>query len=115
MSKQKQRLRQALERSKRGLGLPIHIEIPLILINIEYQELVLDKPFIRVYYIKFPIRIRGFPHEIRGLPSGIGFDECRLPSRICELLSISIGWRRLDVKLFRAASMRDEIWMLHSP
>ena len=29
-----------------------------------YEELVLNTPFIRVYYIEFPIRIRGFPNEI---------------------------------------------------
>ena len=26
---------------------------------------MLNKPFVRVYYIEFPIIIRGFPHEIR--------------------------------------------------
>ena len=43
--------------SKHGLGLPNHIKILLILINIDYQELVLNKPFIKVYYIEFPIII----------------------------------------------------------
>ena len=37
----------------------------LILIDIGYQELVLNKPFITINYIEFPIRIRGFPNGIR--------------------------------------------------
>ena len=33
----------SLQRSKHELGLPIHIKALLILLNIEYQELVLNK------------------------------------------------------------------------
>ena len=50
----------SLKRSKHGLRLPIQIKKPLILIDIDYQELVLNKLFIRVYYIEFPIEYAVF-------------------------------------------------------
>ena len=49
----------SLKRSKWCLGLPIHIKI-LLIITLEYWEFVLNKPFIKVYYIELPIRIRVF-------------------------------------------------------
>ena len=35
--------------------------------------------FIRVYYIEFPIRIRGFPGEIRYFWPFVGTPDCGLP------------------------------------
>ena len=32
-----------------------------------YPNLILNKPFITVYYIEFPIRVRGFPNEMHNL------------------------------------------------
>ena len=55
--KRKKRLRPPATR-KHGLGLPKHIKIILILINIAYFHKVWNKPFVMVYYIEFPTRIQ---------------------------------------------------------
>ena len=58
----------------------------------KYLKQVLNKQFVKVYYIEFPNRIRGFLSEIHCLPVACHLSPiawCRMPSQLEGLLPIN--------------------------